>query len=272
MDLKWRRQIHPFHIVNPSPWPLLTAMSVLFTLFGFVLFMHFYQKGLFFFVFGLLTLITCALLWIKDVVREATFEGDHTSLVRRGLRMGFVYFILSELMLFIAFFWGFFHFSLNPAAELGFIWPPKGIEPLNPFNIPLLNTYILVTSGAFVTWAHYSVLAGFRRQAITALIYTIILAVIFTLCQYYEYRNASFNISDSVYGSTFYMITGFHGAHVIIGTILLIGSLVRLVKHHYTKQQHVGFEAAIWYWHFVDVIWIFVFLFVYWWAFPTEML
>lgn len=271
MNMKWRRQVHPFHIVNPSPWPLFTALSSFFIVFGLVLFMHFYQKGLFFFTFGLLTTALCGFFWVRDVVREATFEGNHTSLVRKGLRMGVVLFIVSEVMLFFAFFWGFFHSSLNPVPEIGCIWPPKGIEPLNPFHVPLLNTYILLTSGAFVTWAHYSILAGFRRQAIVALIYTIILAVVFTLCQYYEYCNANFNISDGIYGSTFYMITGFHGAHVIIGTGFLIGSLIRLIKHHFTTQQHVGLEFAIWYWHFVDVVWIFVFFFVYWWAFPSSL-
>lgn len=265
-----QRQIHPFHIVDASPWPLLTALSAFVMLLGTALYLHFYQRGFYLFSVGLISLILCAASWWKDVIREATFEGQHTSYVRNGIKMGMVLFIISEVMLFFAFFWAFFHSSLNPVPEIGSVWPPKGIEALNPFHVPLLNTFVLVNSGAFVTWAHYSVLVGYRRQAIAALVYTIVLALFFTFLQYYEYTNASFNISDSVFGSTFYMTTGLHGSHVLIGTLFLIVCLGRLVAHHFTKQQHVGFEAAIWYWHFVDVVWIFVFIFLYWWAYPVN--
>lgn len=264
-----RRQIHPYHIVDPSPWPLVTAFSAFTTVFGFVLYMHFFEKGLFLFLAGLLSVILFAALWWKDVVREATFEGNHTSYVRTGLKMGMVLFIVSEVMLFISFFWAFFHSSLNPVPEIGCVWPPKGIEAVNPFHIPLLNTFILVNSGAFVTWAHYSLLAGFRRQTIVGLFYTIALATFFTGLQAYEYINSSFSISDSVYGSVFYMTTGLHGFHVFIGTLFLLVCFFRLLAHHFTKKHHVGLEAAIWYWHFVDVVWIFVFIFVYWWSFPA---
>ena len=185
--------------------------------------------------------------------------------------MGMVLFIISEAMLFFAFFWGFFHASLNPVPEIGCVWPPKGIEALNPFHVPFLNTLVLVHSGAMVTWAHYSVLAGNRRDAISALIFTILLAVFFTFLQAYEYVNAPFGLSDNVYGSVFFMTTGLHGFHVIIGTLFLAVCLIRLITHHLTKKIHVGFEAAIWYWHFVDVVWIFVFIFIYWWAFPVEV-
>jgi cytochrome c oxidase subunit 3 len=169
-------------------------------------------------------------------------------------------------MLFFAFFWAFFHSSLNPTLEIGSVWPPIGIIPMDPWGIPLLNTIILLTSGAAVTWAHYSLLAGERNEVIYALGHTIALAVIFTLCQLYEYINAPFTISDGVYGSTFYMTTGLHGFHVLVGTIFLAVCLVRHYFYHFTKEQHVGFECAIWYWHFVDVVWIFLFLSIYWWG------
>lgn len=266
-----QRLRHPYHVVDASPWPVLTALSTFFTFFGLVLYMHFYEKGSTLLMLGTLGILVCASFWWRDVIREATFEGQHTSYVRAGLKMGMVLFIISEAMLFFAFFWSFFHASLNPTPEIGCVWPPKGIEAINPFHVPLLNTFVLVNSGAFVTWAHYSVLVGYRRQAIAALLYTIVLALFFTALQGYEYVNSPFSISDSVYGSVFFMTTGLHGTHVLVGTIFLIVCLWRLISHHLTKKYHVGFEAAIWYWHFVDVVWIFVYMFIYWWAYPVEV-
>lgn len=258
---------HPFHIVDPSPWPFFTSMGAFFTLLGFAMYMHLYEKGLNLFRFGLIILVFSMASWWRDIVREATFEGQHTSYVRRGIKMGMILFIISEAFLFLAFFWAFFHSSLNPTPEIGSVWPPRGIQALNPFHVPLLNTFVLLNSGAFVTWAHYSLLAGLRQQSINALLYTIILALFFTGLQAYEYINASFNISDGIYGTVFYMTTGLHGSHVIIGSLFLIACLIRLIKHHFTKKNHVGLECAIWYWHFVDVVWIFVYLFIYWWGY-----
>jgi len=264
-------QKHPFHVVDSSPWPIFTALSVFLTFSGLALYMHFFTKGGWMIVLGLTSIVVCASFWWRDVIREATFEGQHTSHVRTGLKMGMVLFIVSEAMLFFAFFWSFFHASLNPVPEIGCVWPPKGIEALNPFHVPFLNTLVLVHSGAMVTWAHYSVLAGNRRDSISALIFTLLLAVFFTLLQAYEYVNAPFGLTDNVYGSVFFMTTGLHGFHVIIGTLFLAVCLFRVIFHHLTQKVHVGFEAALWYWHFVDVVWIFVFIFVYWWAFPVEV-
>lgn len=262
-----RYQKHPFHIVDPSPWPFFASMGAFTLLTGVVLWMHFFEEGLLVLRLGLILLIFSATCWWRDVIREATFEGNHTSYVKRGLKMGMILFIVSEIMLFFAFFWGFFHASLSPTLEIGGVWPPKGIHAINPWHVPLLNTFVLVNSGAFVTWAHYSILIGYRRQAINALVYTVILAFFFTMLQAFEYVKAPFNISDSVYGTTFYLTTGLHGFHVLVGSIFLLVCLIRLINGHFTKKNHIGLESAIWYWHFVDIVWIFLYLFVYWWSF-----
>lgn len=175
-------------------------------------------------------------------------------------------FIASEIMVFASFFWAFFHSSLNPTIDIGCVWPPKGIHPMNAFGIPLLNTFILVTSGAWITKSQFEILAGNRRESIEGLLFTIFLAILFTAFQGYEYLNASFNISDGVFGSTFYMATGLHGSHVIVGTVFIIVCLIREIKFHFTTKNHVGFEFASWYWHFVDVVWIFLYIFIYYWG------
>jgi cytochrome c oxidase subunit 3 len=204
--------------------------------------------------------------WWRDIIREATFEEQHTSIVQRGLRLGMVLFIISEIMFFFAFFWAFFHSSLSPTFNIGGVWPPTGINTIQTSGIPLTNTFILLTSGATVTWAHHGVIARAKRNSLTALIATIVLASLFTSLQMLEYFDAPFAISDSVFGSCFYLTTGFHGFHVFVGTISLTVSLVRLALNHYTSTHHFGFESAIWYWHFVDVVWLFLFITVYWWG------
>jgi cytochrome c oxidase subunit 3 len=257
---------HPFHIVNPSPWPIVVSFAAFSFLMGVVLYMHSYELGFTLLSLGLIATVVNTSFWWRDVVREGTFEGHHTFQVQHGLRFGMILFIVSEVMLFFSFFWGYFHASLNPVPEIGAVWPPKGIEVINPWLIPLLNTALLLTSGASLTWSHSALLGGYRLEAITGLVLTLVLATLFTLFQGYEYVNAPFSISDSVYGSTFYMLTGLHGFHVIIGTIMLSVALYRVVRHHYTTQTHVGYESAAWYWHFVDVVWIFLFLAVYTWG------
>jgi cytochrome c oxidase subunit 3 len=255
-----------FHLVTPSPWPLLTANSIFALVVGLTAFMHGYLNSLFFVFFGLFLVIGNMSLWFRDIIREATFEGNHTSRVQLGLRLGMILFIISEVMFFFAFFWSFFHSSIAPAVQIGAVWPPKGIETFNAFGVPFLNTVILLSSGVTVTWAHHAILAGDRAGAIRGLSATVALAIIFTGFQYFEYTHASFTIADSVYGSCFYMATGFHGVHVIVGTIMLAVCLVRLVFHHFTKEHHFGFEASAWYFHFVDVVWLFLFVSVYYWG------
>lgn len=259
-------QRHGFHLVDPSPWPLASSLSALSAAIGAVMYFHSHKGGEFMMFVGLILTFSSMAIWWRDVVREGTFEGHHTIVVQEGLRHGVLLFIVSEVMFFFAFFWAFFSASIAPTIEIGAIWPPKGIEAFSPWEIPALNTLILLLSGATVTWCHHAIVAGKQSEAVVSLSLTLVLAAIFTAFQGFEYASASFSISDSIYGSTFFMATGFHGFHVIIGTIFLGVCLVRLMSHHFSREHHVGFEAACWYWHFVDVVWLFLFVSVYWWG------
>lgn len=257
---------HSFHLVDPSPWPFLASMGALGMTMGGVLYFHCFNVGYLVFFLGLASVIFVAILWWRDVVRESTFGGYHTTEVQIGLRYGVMLFIVSEVMFFAAFFWAFFHSSLAPAIEIGSIWPPAGIDAFSPWAVPLLNTFILLLSGATITWAHHAILISNYKQAIQALYFTIYLAILFTLIQACEYIEANFCISDGIYGSTFFMATGFHGFHVIIGTTFIFVCLLRQKRYHFSGHHHFGFEAAAWYWHFVDVVWLFLFVTIYWWG------
>ncbi len=261
-------QMHPFHIVSVSPWPLFISVSILTTMLGLVLFFKGIvdQMSLIMFFTGFFSIILVSVQWWRDVIREALFEGAHTQKVQRGLKLGFILFVISEIMLFFSFFWAFFHASLSPNIEIGCVWPPVGLFVLNPWKIPFVNTLVLLLSGATITWAHQLLAVGNYRQTISALIITINLALFFTGLQIYEYLNAPFDISDGIYGSVFFMLTGLHGLHVIVGTLFILVCLLRHIYKHFTRTHHLGFEAAIWYWHFVDVVWLFLFIFVYWWG------
>ena len=259
-------QRHPFHLVDPSPWPFISSISAFSCAIGTVLYMHAYKLGINVLILGFIMLLLSMFVWWRDVVRESTFEGHHTGVVQRGLRCGVLLFIVSEILFFVAFFWAFFHSSLAPTVELGSIWPPKGINVLNPWEVPFLNTLLLLLSGCTVTWSHHTLVSNKREEAFFSLALTIFLAIIFTLLQGYEYNMADFRLSDGIYGSTFYMATGFHGFHVFIGTIFLAICNVRLYNYQLTQEHHFGFEAAAWYWHFVDVVWLFLFVSIYWWG------
>lgn len=260
------RHYHPYHLVDVSPWPILAALGTLFLTIGGALTMHFYEGGTKLLMGGLLSVLLVMVLWLRDVIREGVFQMKHTPAVDKGLKIGFALFIVSEVMFFFAFFWTFFHSSLSPAIQIGCYWPPMGIIPLNALEVPLLNTVILLTSGATITIAHYGILGNLPKIVLGGFIGTIILAFLFTFFQYYEYVNASFDISDSVYGSIFYMSTGFHGFHVIIGTIFITVNMIRFIRGHFDSNNHQGFEFGAWYWHFVDVVWIFLFSCVYFWG------
>ena len=252
---------HPYHLVNPSPWPLLGSFAAGVMAVGGVLFMHDYGYSLL--IIGTLLVLLTMFLWWRDVRSEATFEGYHTPVVQIGLRFGMALFIASEVMFFAAFFWAFFTSSLFP---VGGVWPPKGIHPFNPFEFPFLNTLILLLSGTTVTWAHHSLLEGNYKGLIQGLTVTVLLGISFTCVQAYEYSHAAFHFTGGIYPSTFFMATGFHGFHVIIGTTFLAVCLWRAKKADFTPTHHFGLEAAAWYWHFVDVVWLFLFVCIYWWG------
>lgn len=264
--MRINRQVHSFHLVDPSPWPFISAMCAFFITFGGVLCMQAYTIGYSFFLYGFELLCLAAGAWWQDVIMEGTFEGNHTKKVKKGLIIGMLLFIVSEVMFFFAFFFAFFYVSLNPSHAIGGVWPPFALDTIDAFSVPFLNTVILLTSGATITVAHEALIGGFKNNAAQGFIATLILAVIFTGLQYLEYVESSFTISDSVYGSTFFLATGFHGFHVIIGTLFIAVCFWRLGENHYTVEHHSGFEAAAYYWHFVDVVWLFLFISIYWWG------
>nr|YP_010881095.1 cytochrome c oxidase subunit 3 [Moerckia flotoviana]QDE10613.1 cytochrome c oxidase subunit 3 [Pallavicinia lyellii]WIA66597.1 cytochrome c oxidase subunit 3 [Moerckia flotoviana] len=259
-------QKHPFHLVDPSPWPLLGSLGALASTIGGVMYMHSFAGGGTLLCLGLGMILYTMFVWWRDVIRESTYEGHHTFVVQLGLRYGMIPFIVSEVMFPLASFRAFSHPPLAPTVEIGAIWPPKGISVLDPWGIPFLNTLILLSSGAAVTWAHHAILAGLKQQAVYALIATVSLALVFTGFQGIEYVEAPFTISDGTYGSTSFPATGFHGFHVIIGTIFLIICGIRQYLGHFTPKHHFGFEAAAFYWHFVDVVWPFPLVSIYWWG------
>jgi cytochrome c oxidase subunit 3 len=288
---------HDYHILPPSPWPLVGSMAALVMAVGGIMFMHEYAGGGWVFLIGLAGVLFTMYSWWADVIREA-HAGDHTPVVQLHFRYGMILFIASEVMFFVGWFWAFFDFSLFPtamqfvdgqveraaegAAAIAATWPPKGLEVINAFELPLLNTLILLTSGTTVTWAHHALIhnqrggektglwgllgVGNRDGVLKGLWLTVVLGAVFSAIQAYEYAHAPFPFKGINYGAAFFMATGFHGFHVLIGTIFLIVCLVRAYKGDFTPRQHFGFEAAAWYWHFVDVVWLFLFVTVYVWG------
>nr|YP_010177458.1 cytochrome c oxidase subunit III [Thrips hawaiiensis]QSQ87283.1 cytochrome oxidase subunit III [Thrips hawaiiensis] len=254
----------PFHLVTRSPWPLLAS----FQLFNMVNnFANFFLTSSFNPISTFLNtfiMICIAFFWWRDIIREGTFEGNHTKEVIKGLKLGMLLFITSEVFFFLSFFWAFFHSSLSPDIFIGQNWPCVGILSFNPMSIPLMNTLILLSSGVTLTAAHHYIMMGNKEKCNQLMIITVLLGIYFTILQYIEYKEASFSMADSIYGSTFFMATGFHGIHVLIGTAFLFICLMRTTKNHFSSYHHFGFEAAAWYWHFVDVVWLFLYIFIYW--------
>nr|YP_010758076.1 cytochrome c oxidase subunit III [Kisaura adamickai]WEU80081.1 cytochrome c oxidase subunit III [Kisaura adamickai] len=255
---------HSFHLVNYSPWPLTGALGTMILMSSMIKWFH--EFNFIYSIIGWSIILLTMFQWWRDVSRESTFQGIHTYSVTMNMRWGMILFIVSEIFFFLSFFWTFFHSSLSPTMELGNFWPPKNIIPFNPFQIPLLNTIILISSGITVTWTHHSIMMNNFSQSKISLFITIMLGIYFTCLQMYEYNMASFSMAESVYGSIFYLATGFHGLHVLIGTIFLFICFMRLMNNHFSSYHHFGFEAAAWYWHFVDVVWLFLFVSIYWWG------
>ena len=255
---------HDYHILNPSLWPFLSALGAFILLFGSVLYFH--GSSIFVATIGLLLVLYCMFAWWSDVVIESK-DGDHTPVVQIGLRYGVIMFITSEVMFFLAWFWTFFKHAMYPMEAVGGVWPPTGIETFDPWHLPLINTLILLCSGAAATWAHHALAHENDRKGLeNGLLLAVGLGVLFTVFQAYEYSHAAFGFADNIYGATFFMATGFHGFHVLIGTIFLIVCYIRAKKGHFTQEKHIGFEAAAWYWHFVDVVWLFLFAAIYIWG------
>nr|YP_009828716.1 cytochrome c oxidase subunit III [Empoascanara sipra]QJC14413.1 cytochrome c oxidase subunit III [Empoascanara sipra]QUI77237.1 cytochrome c oxidase subunit III [Empoascanara wengangensis] len=255
---------HPFHLVDKSPWPLTGSIGLMTLMLGMIMWFHKIKMSLF--MLSILIIMMTMIQWWRDVTRESTFQGLHTMKVTLGMKMGMLLFIVSEILFFLSFFWAFFHSSLSPSMEIGLTWPPKGVQPFNPMNVPMLNTMILLSSGITITWAHNSLINKNYSQMIQSTMMTVMLGVYFSILQLYEYIESPFCISDSIYGATFFVATGFHGLHVIIGTLFIMVSLNRMLKLHMSKDHHVGFEASAWYWHFVDVVWLFLYISIYWWG------
>nr|YP_010583005.1 cytochrome c oxidase subunit III [Yangisunda tiani]UGN61451.1 cytochrome c oxidase subunit III [Yangisunda tiani] len=255
---------HPFHLVDKSPWPLTGSIGLMTTLLGMTLW--FSNSNMNNMTMGTMMIIMTMIQWWRDVTREASYQGLHTNKVILSMKMGMILFITSEVFFFLSFFWAFFHSSLAPTIEMGMKWPPMGIMVFNPINIPMLNTMILLGSGVTITWAHHSLLNKNYSKMNQAMLITVLLGLYFSMLQLYEYMESTFCIADSVYGSTFFMATGFHGLHVIIGTIFIAVSGWRMKMLHFSTNHHVGFEASAWYWHFVDVVWLFLYINIYWWG------
>jgi cytochrome c oxidase subunit 3 len=270
---------HPYHMVRPSPWPLLGSLAGGLLAVGMVLYMHNIAIGSFKFglsgvIAGLASVAAVMFFWWRNVIREAVEEKAHSPVAKIGLRYGMALFIASEVMFFVAFFWAFYDASLYAAdpkevlrtVYTGGVWPPPTIDYIHPFELPFLMTMLLLLSGCTVTWAHHEILEGRRQEAIRALGLTVLLGVAFLGFQAFEYIHAKFHFTGGIYPSTFFMATGFHGFHVFVGTVFLIVCWLRTRKGHFTPDSHFGFEAGAWYWHFVDVVWLFLFLSIYFWG------
>jgi len=259
-------QQHPYHLVSPSAWPVFTSFSLGILAGTGGISMHYFHNSYIVLYMATVIVIMTMVLWFRDIITEGTFLGDHTIAVQRGLTLGFILFVVSEALFFLSVFWAYFHSSLTPSCELGCTWPPAGVDPVNPFELPLLNTIILLSSGSTITWAHHSLIGGNRKGAILGTFATVILALIFTGFQAVEYYQSSFTLSDGVFGSTFFFATGFHGLHVIIGALFIAIGLWRIFAYQLTNHHHVGFESSILYWHFVDVVWLILYVSIYYWG------
>jgi cytochrome c oxidase subunit 3 len=290
---------HDYHLVDPSPWPIVGSIAAFTMLVGAVFWMNKDYTGFFglpvngqpyIFFAGFALLLFMFVGWWRDVIQESVVKGNHTPVVKLHLRFGMVLFIASEVMFFVAWFWAYFNSAFFPHDVSIGQWPPAGIMTLDPWHFPLLNTLLLLTSATTVTWAHHALQHGDNKGTVQGLIVTILLGMSFTCVQAYEYTHAPFTFGfngaalvpftdaahstlatgvgdlGAIYGSTFFMATGFHGFHVIVGTIFLIVCLIRAMQNQFTPERHFGFEAAAWYWHFVDVVWLFLFSWIYVWG------
>nr|QBO27204.1 cytochrome oxidase subunit III [Appendiseta robiniae] len=253
----------PYFLLNLSPWPIMMSINSFNLMISNIMMMNF--KMNFSILLNLINILLISTLWWRDIIRESTFQGNHNFYIMNLIKLSMILFIISEMFLFISFFWNFLHNSLAPSIELGLNWPPKNIQFFNPLLIPMLNTIILLTSSFTITLSHFYLMNNNKTKTMKFLNLTIILSIYFLFLQVIEYNEATFTFSDSIFGSSFYIATGFHGMHVIIGTIFLSMNLVRMIKLHFSFIHHISFELAAWYWHFIDIIWLFLYMTFYWW-------
>ncbi|MDG2204958.1 MAG: cytochrome c oxidase subunit 3 [Alphaproteobacteria bacterium] len=263
-DYDYHGHKHPYHLVDPSPWPFIGSMSAFIMAIGAVLYMH--GEVSWVLILGFVGVLGTMAGWFWQVIKEAEYQGFHNPVVQVGMRYGMALFIASEVMFFVAWFWAYFNAALFPTIQIEGKWPPPGVQTFDTWDLPFLNTLILLTSGITVTWAHHALREGNRKHFIQGLLLTIFLGICFTCVQAFEYSHAAFGFREGIYPSTFYMATGFHGFHVLVGTIFLIVCFFRARAGHFKADHHFGFEAAAWYWHFVDVVWLFLFVSIYWWG------
>lgn len=264
--MKKARYTTPFHLVEVRPWPIFASIRALGLTFGGIYWWHYNNTSVL--LGGIVLKLVISFCWFGDIIKE-NMSGYHTRAVMAGFRLGMILFILSEVLFFFSFFWTYFHNCWGPQKELGYLWPPVDFEHMviDPFSIPLLKTVVLLSSGARVTWAHHGLVCQDYDGSLIGLSITVFLGFYFLFLQGNEYFLSPFSINSTVYGTTFFMLTGFHGFHVTIGSILLLVCLIRHYFIHFSKNQHVGFEASAWYWHFVDVVWLFLYFFVYWYGY-----
>ncbi len=265
---------HPYHLIPLSPWPILTAFALLIACVGAVMYFHSYSYSTSVLIIGNLSLVYCLFAWWRDVIKESREEKAHNETVKRGLKIGMGLFIVSEIVFFLVFFASILNYAILPMGVLDGVWvvdegtwPPEGIHTFNPWDLPFMNTLILLLSGTSITWADYALIENNKKDLASALGYTVILGVLFLLLQAYEYSHAHFGLSDGIYAANFFLATGFHGLHVLIGVIFLFICYMRAKAGHFDAgNNHLGFEFAAWYWHFVDVVWLFLFVLLYIWA------
>nr|AJC10865.1 cytochrome c oxidase subunit III [Macoma balthica] len=258
-----------YHLVDPSPWPIMVSAGVMNEAASFISFVHGGSYTMLNFLCATWLLLSSFYSWMMDIITEATYLGCHTSIVARGLKIGFTLFLVSEAFFFVGFFWAWFNSGIGNLSS-GCLWPPRPIIPVYPWGAPLFNTAILLASGAAVTWAHRAVAIHDREEAMIPLGLCVLAGVVFLRFQFGEYSTASFTIADSAYGSCFYMLTGLHGSHVLGGTLFLAAMLARNYFCHFIRpHRHMGVVFAVWYWHFVDVIWLIVFVWAYVWPYKN---
>nr|YP_001837116.1 cytochrome c oxidase subunit III [Walchia hayashii]BAG24172.1 cytochrome oxidase subunit 3 [Walchia hayashii] len=258
------KKLQHTHLVNPSPWPITGAMSAMMMTLSTVIMM--YKKNNTMMMMATTLSMITFFSWSKDILTESSMEGQHSKKTSSTLKLGMILFIVSEVFLFVSMFWAFFHSSMSPSMEVGMIWPPKNIFPFNYEEIPMTNTIILVSSGGTLTMSHHLLLKKSIKMSATMLMITVNLGITFTAMQLIEYMESKFSINDSVFGASFFMATGLHGAHVIVGSTFLTVVLFQMKNLKSMTYQFLSFEMAAWYWHFVDVVWLFLLISIYWWG------